>query len=158
MTALPGGLVSVLILLPNLLWMLFPPRGQPEDGTGPASGLHRGMVILEWVGRIATLVIPFFYRIEVQSTRQVVALVTMALALLFYCACWVRYFVLGRTYALLFESLLGVPLPMAISPIVYFLAASVLLGSWYLALATLVLAVGHLWVTFQEVRQAPGRP
>jgi hypothetical protein len=158
MTALPGGLVSVLILLPNLLWMSFPPRGQPEDGTGPASGLHRGMAILEWAGRIATLVIPFFYRVRVQGTWQAVALVVMALALLLYYACWVRCFVRGRSYTLLFESFLGLPLPLAVSPIVYFLAASVLFGSWYLALATLVLAVGHVWVTLQEARRALDRP
>jgi hypothetical protein len=81
------------------------------------------MVVLEWVRRITTLVIPFFYRMEVQSTRQVVALAVMLLALLLYYACWVRYFVRGRLYALLFEPFLGVPLPLAISPIVYFLAA-----------------------------------
>lgn len=83
---LPGGLVSVLILLPNLLWMLFPPRGQPEGGTGPPDGCHRLAVILEWVGRIAVLVIPFFYQVEAQNRRQIVALVVMALALLLYYA------------------------------------------------------------------------
>jgi hypothetical protein len=141
---LPGGLVSVLILLPNLLWMVFPPRGQPEDSSGPADGLHRLMEILEWLGRIATLVIPFFYCVEAQSTRQVVALAVMALALLLYYAGWARYFVRDRSYVLLFEPFLEVPLPLAISPIVYFLAASVLFGSCYLALATVSWALG-IW-------------
>ena len=150
----PGGLIPILIMLPNLLWMLFPPRGQPEGGAGPTGGLHRLMEILEWVGRIAALVIPFFYRIEVQSPWQVVALVVAALALLFYYAGWARYFLLGRRYGLLFDRLLGVPIPLAISPIVCFLAASVLFASWPLALATVVLGVGHLWITFQESQRA----
>ena len=150
---LPGGLVPILVLLPNLLWMLLPPRGQPKGSTGSTPRLHRLMEILEWVGRIATLVIPFFYRVEVQSIRQVIALAVMALALLFYYAGWTRYFVRGRSYGLLFEPFLGIPIPLAISPIVYFLAASVLFGSWYLALATAILAIGHLSISFWESKQ-----
>ena len=150
---LPGGLVSVLVLLPNLLWMLFPPRDQPEDESGPADGLPRVMERLEWVGRVAAFVIPFFYRLDAQSARQVAALVVMALALLLYYAGWVRFFTRGRRYALLFEPMLGLPVPMAVSPVVFFLAASVLFGSWYLSLATVILGVGHLWISFQESRR-----
>jgi hypothetical protein len=54
------------------------------------------MEVLEWVGRIATLVIPFFCRVGVQDTRQAISLVLMVLALLLYCACWARYFSRGR--------------------------------------------------------------
>lgn len=148
----PGGLISVLILLPNVLWMVFPQRDRPEGGPAQRDGLHRVMEVLEWVGRIAALVIPFFYRTDVQGTRQVVALVVMALALLVYYAGWVRYFTRGRSYALLFEPLLGIPIPLAISPIVYLLAASALLGSWYLAVATMILGLGHLAISYREFR------
>lgn len=153
-----GGLVSILLLLPNLLWMLFPPHDQSKGEGGPVGGLYRLMEILEWVGRIAALMIPFFYQVEAGNTRQLVALAVMALALLFYYAGWVRYFVRDRNYALLFEPFLGMPLPLAISPIVYYLAASALFGSWYLALATTVLAVGHLWISFHESREVQDRP
>lgn len=63
-----------------------------------------------------------------------------------------------RSYALLFEPFLGVPLPLAISPIVYLLAVSVLFGSWYLALATVILGIGHLSISFQESRDVQDRP
>jgi hypothetical protein len=149
-------LVSILILLPNLLWMVFPPHGKPESDPVQRDGLYRVMEILEWVGRIAAFVIPFFYRIDVQSTGQVASLVVMALALLLYYAGWARYFTRGRSYALLFEPLLGIPIPLAISPIVYLLAASVLLGSWYLALAAVTLGIGHLWISYQESRHLSG--
>jgi len=151
---LPGGLVSVLILLPNLLWMLLPQESRPEHSTGVAKTgwLNRWMEALEWVGRIATLVIPFLYRIEPQSTGQVLAVTVMALALLVYYAGWTRYFVRGRRHAHLFEPLLGVPLPLAISPIIYYLAATVLFGSWTLALATVILGVSYLWISLQESR------
>lgn len=149
---LPGGSVSILILLPNLLWVALPPRGQSDGGSGRVGGLRRLMEVFEWAGRIAVLVIPFFYRVEVQSARQVVALVVMAQALLLYYVGWARYFARDRSYALLFQPLLGVPLPLAISPSVYFLAASVLFGSWHLALATVILGIGHLWMSSQASR------
>jgi hypothetical protein len=157
LTAPSGGLVSILILLPNLLWLLFPPRERAPSDARPSGRLYRVMEVLEWAGRIATLLIPFFHGIEVRSTGQVAAAVVMVLALLAYYACWARYFARGRRHALLFEPFLGVPLPMAISPVVCFLAASVLFGSWYLALATLVLAVAHLWISLEDSREVLGR-
>ena len=63
-----GGLVSVLILLPNLLWIVLPPRGQPASAPLQRHRLRRVMETLEWVGRLAALVIPFFYRLEVRTT------------------------------------------------------------------------------------------
>jgi hypothetical protein len=115
------------------------------------------MEILEWVGRLAALLIPFFYRIEVEGARHIVSLAVMALSLLLYYAGWTRYFARGRSYALLFKPLLGIPIPLAISPIVYLLAASVLFGSWYLALATVILGIGHLWISYQEFEDAQDR-
>ena len=153
-----GGLVSIVVMLPNLLWMAFPPRGQSERGTATTGKRHKLMEIIEWVGRFSTLVIPFFYRIEVGSTRQVIAVVVMALALLVYYAGWARYFLRDRSYELLYEPFVGVPIPQAISSIVCFFAASVLLGSWYLALGTAILAVGHLWISAQESRDLKDRP
>jgi hypothetical protein len=44
----------------------------------------------------------------------------MLLALAFYYTGWVRYFTRGRTPALLYKPLLGIPLPLAVSPVDYF--------------------------------------
>jgi hypothetical protein len=85
----------MVILVPNLLWMVFPPREQPDGEPDQQPMLRRVLEILEWVGRIAAFV-----------------------------------------------------LPLAISPIVYFFAASVLFRSWYPALSTLILAIGHLPISF----------
>jgi hypothetical protein len=147
-----GGLASILILVPNLFWMLFPPRDPPEGETSSATLAYKLLEVMEWLGRLGVFVIPFFYRLEVTSRVQVVALAVMALALLFYYAGWVRYFAQGRKYALLFQPMLRVPVPMAVSPIVYFAAASVLFGSWYLALATIILGVAHLTISLRQAQ------
>ena len=146
-----GVLITMLILWPNLLWMIFPPKNTPGDELEPTNG--RVLVFLEWVGRIGVFVIPVFYAIEVQSTVQIVSLGIMALALLVYYAGWARYFFCGRTYALLFRPLLALPVPLAISPVLYFAAASALLGSWPLALATLLIGATHIPISYHSFRK-----
>lgn len=88
-----------------------------------------------------------------QRAVLVGAPLVMSLALPLYQDGWVRFFAPGRGYALLFERLLGVPIPLAISPTLYFLAVSFVLGSWCLALATVILGVGHLWVGLRQSRK-----
>ena len=143
-----GVLITVLILLPNLLWMLFPPKDAPKVEQEHVNG--RALVILEWVGRIGVFVIPAFYAIEVHSTVQIISLGIMALALLVYYTGWARYFLRGRSYALLFRPLLALPVPLAISPVLYFAAAAVLLSSWPLALATILLGATHIPISYRS--------
>ena len=50
------------------------------------------------------------------------------------------------------------PLPLAISPVIYFLAASVLFKSWHMALATLILGIGHLPISYWDSRQGIEAP
>ena len=61
----------------------------------------------------------------------------------------------GQTafFGLLFAPMLGVPLPMALSPILYFGAAAIFLGSWPLAAADILQAAGHLFVSQQEYQR-----
>lgn len=151
-----GGAITILLLLPNLLWMFIPAHDQPAAAAEPAAPSWRVLEIVEWVGRVATLVIPFFYHLDVQEAWHVAALVMAVVALLFYYVGWARYFVGGRRHALLFAPLAGVPVPLAISPIVYLLGASALLGSWPLAVATLVLASAHLPISWRDYRLSQG--
>ena len=64
-----------------------------------------------------------------------------------YYAGWLRYLRQGRSFALLFQPLLHIPMPMAVAPIVYFCAASIALHSGWLLLATVLLTIGHLYVS-----------
>jgi hypothetical protein len=145
-----GWLIPLLVLLPNALLVHFPPTEKPED----ASVVNRWLEVLERIGQASVFVIPCFYRIRIQGTTLTVSLVVMALALVCYYRGWLRYVQQGRHYALLFAPMWGgIPLPMAIMPIIYFGAAAALLRSWPLAVATLVFAIGHLTVSEQERRK-----
>jgi len=145
-----GLIITILILWPNLLWIFFPPKDAP--GKAPEQVNGRAFIILEWIGRLGVFIIPVFYTIDVESAVQVISLGIMAVALLVYYTGWARYFLRGRTYALLFRPLLALPVPLAISPVLYFAAASALLASWPLALATVLLGATHIPISYRNYR------
>jgi hypothetical protein len=144
-----GWLIPLLVLLPNILMVRFPPTEKPEA----ASSVNRWLEALERLGQAGVFMIPCFYRVRVQGTLAGVNLAVMAMTLGVYYLDWLRYMRQGRRYALLFAPQWGLPLPMAVMPSVYFGAAAVLVRSWPLAAATLVFAVGHLAVSAHEWRK-----
>ncbi len=152
-----GGLISIAILLPNILWLFFPPVSIPAAATGFSSPVSRLLHLLEGVGRVAAFTIPFFCWIEVQSGLSVIGLIVLLGALAIYYAGWIRYFRRGREYAALFAPLIGVPVPMAISPVVCFLAASLVVQSGWLAMAAVTLGVGHIYLSWLEYRRLQER-
>jgi len=148
-----GGLVTLLVLLPNLLMLFLPPTGLPA-AAGKKSSLTSVMEIVERAGQISAFAIPFFYPVRVKGGLEIASLAGMILALSFYYINWGRYALQGRTFRLLFQPCLGIPLPLAISPVVYFLLASLLFHSWYLLAAAVVLGIGHIYVSSLEWQRA----
>jgi hypothetical protein len=144
-----GGIISLAVLLPNLLLLALPPEGIPPQQARQDQP-RRIIEIIERLGQVGCFAIPFFYPIPALREVSVDVLVVMGLALGFYYAGWARYALKGHRFVLLYAPLLGVPLPMAISPVVYFAAASVLLSSWPLAFSVVLLAIGHLSVSRSE--------
>jgi hypothetical protein len=106
-------------MIPNVLWMLFPPvdLGTPADEPLP-------LVILERVGLAAVLVLPFCYSLDLQKPFAVPVLIGMGLLLAGYYFCWARYFVAGRSAAMMGAPFLGVPIPMAAFPVLFLFLSS----------------------------------
>jgi hypothetical protein len=144
-----GGLITLAVLIPNLLMLTLPPEAIPPRPANKSRWM-RILAVVERIGQAGSFLIPFFYPLPSLREAKVDALVVMALALGFYYSGWARYAIKGHRFVLLFAPLFGVPLPMAISPVVYFAAASVFLNSWPLAVAAALLAAGHLYVSRGE--------
>ncbi len=144
-----GGIISLAVLLPNLLMLVMRPEAIPPT---PArkDALMKAMEVVERAGQFGSFLIPFFYPLPVLRNASVDALAVMALALVFYYSGWARYALKGHRFVLLYAPLFYIPLPMAVSPVAYFFAAAIYLGSWPLALAAALLAVGHLYVSQEE--------
>lgn len=147
-----GGIIAVVILLPNLLVVLFPPKLKLANVSARVDGLSQVMNIFERVGQIGSFTIPFFYQLKCSTILDTTMLIIMSSALILYYAGWIRYFVKGRNEGLFYKSMLGIPLPMAIMPIIYFISASVLLSSGWLLISAILLGAGHITVSWQHSR------
>jgi hypothetical protein len=149
-----GGIITLMILLPNLLAVFFPPKVKLTDDQQQNDTRLQIMTVVERIGQAGCFVIPFFYRLSLDIVMDAVALTIMICTLALYYAGWIRYLVLGRAEELFNRSLLGIPLPMALMPVIYFLSASVLLGAVWLMLAAVMLGVGHISVTWLHSRRS----
>ncbi len=139
-----GLLVSLAVLAPNLLLIPFRPR-TPLPRIAPPKILS----LLERAGQALCLVVP-----AVTLPGEVAAgwLAPLLLALAGYYALWIRYLATGRDAAALHRPWWGVPVPMAILPVIAFLAAAGGLGNPWIAAAAGVLAAGHIPVSLLAAR------
>jgi len=137
-----GALIPLLVVLPNVVWMLVP---KADAGASPSEPLV--LTILENVGRFVALILPFFFSLDVHKKFSAPVLIGMGLALAVYYTCWVRYFAGGRADALLGAPFLGIPMPMAIAPIVFLVLSSYLMSSWWMLGAALLFGVAHIWIS-----------
>jgi len=137
-----GALIPALILLPNIAWMLLPRTSADAPKPEPLP-----LTIAENGFRIATLLLPFFYTLDLHKRYSTPVLIAMGLALAVYYACWVRYFAGGRTAALMGAPFLGIPLPMAVAPALFLILSSYLMGSWWMFGAAALFGVAHIWVS-----------
>ena len=142
MTIKSGVLIPLLIMLPNVVWMLWPKADAGEHVSAP-----RVLTIVENIGRIAVLILPLFFSLDLSKERSTPVMIGMGLALTVYYVCWMRYFVGGRSPELLKAPLLGLPLPMALAPTVFFVLSSYLMGSWLMLGASTLFGVAHIWVS-----------
>lgn len=146
-----GFIFPLIIFAPNLLFILFPPKEVPLQSE--ERGILKVMTSLERLGQASVLIIPFFYSIHILTSIQIVGFCVSIIVTALYYVGWLRYLLGGRHFSLLFAPMIGIPIPMAICPIVSFFASCMVLGSWPLFIGTLSLAVGHLYISYHTYLQ-----
>lgn len=139
-----------MVLLPNVLFWAWPPEGVPSSVQ--AIQVHLGLKIAEGAGRVGVMVVPLFYGIHMNGSVASLTLVIMIIAMLFYLIGWARYLGQARRYYWLFAPLWGIPVPMAIMPVLYFLASALLLESIPMLASAIILGVGHIPSSLQIYR------
>lgn len=137
-----GALIPVHFMIPNVVWMLVPKSDHGERVSVPLF-----LTIVENAGRVAGLVLPFFFSLDVNRGFSRPALIGMGLALAIYYVSWIRYFVGGRSAELFGEPLLGIPVPMAVAPTVFLVLSSYLMSSWLMFGTSIVFGIAHVWVS-----------
>ena len=143
--SIAGLLVGIAILLPSLLLVAFPARDTPKLPPEPLV-----LTILERGGQMGCLVLATIISSVPGSWWWGAAVVACVLV---YYGLWLRFFWTGRPFLALYAPLGPIPVPMAIFPVLAFLACSAWLSNWWLAAAAVVLAVAHI-TTSLRIAQA----
>lgn len=146
-----GLIIAAVILAPNLVFVVFPPRHMPQGLK--SAGLF--FTICERIGQAACTILLILSGNAYQAASVDVWFLLMAVCIAVYYGLWIRYFIGGREFALAFHPLWLVPIPMAIFPILAFGFAAVWVQSLWLGIAAVLLAVGHFansWAAYQYTK------
>lgn len=135
-------LVPLLVLLPNILYLIL----SPNDEIKPVRNVAV-FEVMERVGQLAVFTLPLFLALIFNRF----AFVGAALSLLSYYIVWTRYF-LYRKAKYLFSPIAKIPIPLAIFPICYLLFCSLMFGSTFFYLSLMLFSVGHLLITYKSSR------
>lgn len=144
-------IIPLLVLAPNLIWIFSPPINIPaaEEIKEPIA-----LTMFENIGRFGVIIIPVFYPIVIDDENQY-CLIGMVVLLLIYYAGWFRFYFRGRNYAYAFLPLpwIPLPIPMAASPVLYFILSAALLKSLLMLMAALTLGIGHILISYREYQR-----
>ncbi|PVW06347.1 hypothetical protein DEA06_02105 [Microbacterium sp. Gd 4-13] len=131
-----GLLVAILVFAPSLLLLWLPPR----DGL-PSARLPVPLTVTERAGQALCLTVP---AITEAGPPRWLWMVAVSAGLIAYYTLWARYLVQGRRSVALYGRVWKVPVPMAILPVVVFLATGAWLENPWISASALVLAAGHI--------------
>lgn len=150
-----GLLYLLMLMVPNLLWT----RHQPAGYAQYVARENRILGILERIGEVLVcvllLVSPGLIIRPWSSWSWWLA--ASFLLMLLYEVWWIRYFRSPKTMQDFNGPYLGIPVPGASLPVAAFFLLAVYAKDPWLALAVLILAIGHIgihWIHWQEVKES----
>lgn len=141
-----GLVVFTLPMLINIVYAVFPPAGNAEQG----EPVPHWIEIVEQVSRIAYLAAITLLVSRKPLRVESVWLWLAVLFLILYYAVWIRYFAGGREVTLLNRTFLLVPMPLAVFPVLYFLCAAVWLHNFPSVIIMSIFGAAHLTVSIQS--------
>jgi hypothetical protein len=144
------GLIYILMLIvPNIIWAKNTPKGYDP------SNENKLLVAFEKIGQIlctGTVLCFSDYNPKVVELWTIWLIVSVALMIL-YEINWVRYFRSGQTVYDFYRSILAIPVPGAILPVV----ALFLLGFYgkviWLVISSIISGIGHIGIHLQHLKQ-----
>ena len=138
-----GIFLAIGLLVPNILFMLlFPPKNIPSK----SNKTPWLFVVFERVGQIGCLCLVIITKNPAGEIINSWLLLSF-LSLILYYLLWVRYVRSDREYRFLMKSFLFIPIPLAVLPCCIFITAAIWGHSFWLGIAAIVFAIGHLKVS-----------
>ncbi len=146
-----GLVYLVMLMAPNLLWT----RNQPKDYEKYVGNENRVLLALERIGEIlVSCVVLIFPDFNIRAwTGWSWWLAASFVLMIFYEIFWIRYFRSEKTMGDFYASLLGIPVAGATLPVAAFLFLAVYGKNIALAIAVLILGVGHIGIHLMHRRE-----
>ena len=149
-----GLVYLVMLMTPNLLWT----RHQPKDYEKYVGGENRVLLALERIGEVlvSTLALVFAdFNLRPWSPWSWWLVASFSLMVL-YEFFWIRYFRSEKTMGDFYGSLLGIPVPGASLPVLAFLLLAVYGRNIPMAVAVVILGIGHIGIHWMHWREIEG--
>lgn len=147
--SLIGTLIAISVFAPNFLMIMFPPKNVPDH----LKSEEMIYTILERIGQVGCIGILVISKDNFQNLKFSIWVVLIVLSIAAYYCLWIRYVVMGRKYILLWEPLMGIPIPMAVFPVCTFGFAAIWGNSIWLGIAVVCFSIGHFvnsWHSYQD--------
>ncbi|MAT42428.1 MAG: hypothetical protein CL609_08815 [Anaerolineaceae bacterium] len=137
--SIPALTIILIILFPNLLFVFFPPTSKPEN----IPEENKWTSMLEHGGQILFFATFIFLPHQPRQDGNPMLFIWLIVCTAIYYALWIRYMVKKQAYRALFENFLGIPIPMAIFPILAFTFGVLWLQVWLTLIPLYLFAIGH---------------
>lgn len=133
--------IIILAMLPNIIYFIKLPVNIPET----LGSRIKLIEIIENISRIISFVLLLFLAKNPNANFKSLWMVGIFVFLLLYFILWGRYFNGGGSYSLLGKSFLGIPMPMVIFPVGYFICTALWLDCFPAVIAFLVFGIAHFF-------------
>ncbi len=135
-----GVLITAIILLPELLLVLLPPRHKPDIPGKPKDVC----TLCENTGRVLCIVTPALSGLRFVAANINFWFWLMAASIALYYCLWIRYVFGDMRFVLLYKPCLGLPAPMGVFACASFLFLGMWSGARTITVSALLYALGRL--------------
>lgn len=133
-----GLIAMLLVFIPNIVFS----KKEHQAKVNDVDTCGFGICFTEMIARLVMIGTIIFIR---KSLLNFAFAIAAALILLLYYAAWIRYYKQGAYYPEIYtEKFLGIPIPMAIFSVIYYILVSVWLCNLVALCAALIFGVCHI--------------
>ncbi len=146
-----GLIYLFMLMLPNVIWT----KNQPKDYEKYVGDENKVLLAMERIGEVlVSCVVLIFSDFNISSWSEwSLWLAASFVLMILYEIFWIRYFKSEKTMRDFYGSLLGVPVAGATLPVAAFWLLAVYGKNVVLAIAVLILGIGHIGIHLMHRRE-----
>lgn len=150
-----GVVYLFMLMLPNIIWT----KNQPKDYEKYVGNENKVLLVMERIGEVlVSFAVLIFSDFNIRSWSGWSWWLAASFALMMlYEIYWIRYFRSKKTMRDFYSSILGIPVAGATLPVAAFLLLAVYGKNVVLAIAVLILGIGHIGIHLMHRREIEKR-